>query len=236
MSTSGRGRIGAALVIAAGVAFFPAGASAQAAPPPSGVPLPPPPAGTVPIQQRPPAAAPAEPAVQLVGQVGYDIGFEKLVEAQMSDGSTQTLKANEGASAAVGAAFLKLAGGRLATQATLGIEYSAIKASNGSVRWLAFPLEVMELAYLDPVRLGAGFSWLLGPSISGNDFFEGLDLDLKNSLGLVFQADWVWRLRGNPRAARFNAGVRFVWQKLEAESGGPAFDANSFGFVAGFTG
>lgn len=237
MSTSGPVR--AALTLAVAVAYLPAVASAQAAPggaaPRTAVPLPPPPPGTAPIA-RPPAAAPPEPAVQLVGQVGYDFGFEKLVEAQMSDGSTQTLKANEGASGAMGAAFLKLAGGRLATQATIGIEYSAIKASNGSVRWLAFPLEVMEFAYLDPLRLGAGVSWLLGPSIKGNDFFEGLDLDLKNSLGLVFQADWVWRLPQNPRAGRFTAGVRFVWQKLEAKAGGPAFDANSFGLVVGFTG
>lgn len=235
-----RRRVVAALVMVAGVAGFPAAVMAAEAPsgvrPRADVPLPPPPPGTVLNPGAAPAAQPAEPPVQLVGQLGLDFGFEKLLEVQMSDGSTRSITANQGVNGSVGAAFLKLAGGRLATQATLGVEYSGISASNGSARWLAFPFEVMEVAYVDPVRFGAGVSYLLAPSVSGSGVLDGFDAKFKSSLGLLFQADWVWRMPRNLRASRFTVGLRFVVQKLELKAGGPAFGANAMGIVAGFTG
>ena len=99
----------------------------------------------------PPAATPArpEPPVNFVATFGADFGSTKLLQVPMSDGSTRTLKANQGVNGSLGLAFLKLSGGRFATQATIGVEYSAITASNGSIRWLAFPLEIMEMAYLE---------------------------------------------------------------------------------------
>jgi hypothetical protein len=171
-----------------------------------------------------------EPAVQFVATFGADFGSKKLIEAELDDGSTRSLKANQGVNGSVGAAFLKLDGGRFATQATIGVEYSAITASNGTVRWLAFPLEVMEFAYLDPIRLGAGLSILLSPNVKGDGFFEGIDADFKPSAGLALQADWVFRFKASPRAGRMTIGARYVVQKLQVDvSGAPKIDANAFG-------
>ena len=187
----------------------------------------------------PPAAAPAlpEPPVNFVATFGADFGSTKLIEATMSDGSSKSLKANQGVNGSVGLAFLKLDGGRFATQATIGVEYSAINASNGGVRWLAFPLEIMEMAYLDPIRLGAGLTYLLSPSLKGDGFFAGLDIPLKNSAGLVLQADWVFRLKASPRSAKATVGARYVIQSLKADlPGAQSVDANAFGIVLGFVG
>jgi hypothetical protein len=174
--------------------------------------------------------------VHFVGTFGADFGSTKLISVIMSDGSERSLKANQGVNGSLGIAFLKLGGGKFVTQATLGLEYSAVTASNGSIRWLAFPLEVMEFAYLDPVRLGAGISYLLAPSVKGEDFLDAYDVDFKSSPGLVLQADWVWRLKNNARGARMTFGARYVVQQVESKETGASIDANAFGLVLGFTG
>ena len=176
-----------------------------------------------------------EPKLQLVVFGGYGFGSTTLVKATMSDGSSQSISANQALTASVGIAALKLAGGRLATQATIGIEGWSIDASNGGAQWLAFPLDVMEFAYLDPVRLGAGISYLLAPSLKGSGVMSALDVSFKNSLGLAFEGDWVFRIGGR-RRARATLGGRFVWQSLQAASGGPAINANSFSILLGYTG
>jgi hypothetical protein len=182
-----------------------------------------------------PRSTSGEPGVQFVVFGGYDIGSTTLLSATMSDGSSQSIKANQGLTASVGIATLKLLDGKLATQATIGIEGWSINAQNGDAQWLAFPLDVMEFAYLDPVRLGAGISFLLAPSLKGSGLLSALDVEFKNSLGLAFEGDWVFRLRG-ARGPRATLGGRFVFQKLEASSGGPAINANSFAILFGYTG
>lgn len=182
------------------------------------------------------APAPAEPAVQFVVFGGYDIGSTKLIEATLSDGSSQSISANQGLTASVGIATLKLLDGVLATQATLGIEGWSIDASNGGASWRAYPIDVMEFAYLDPVRLGAGISYLLKPSLTGTGVLAGLDARFKNSLGLALEGDWVFRIPANARRSRLTVGGRYTWQKLELSSGGRAIDASSFAILVGFTG
>lgn len=182
---------------------------------------------------------PAEPAVHFVAEVGGDFGLNTLIEVPMSDGSTRTIKANQGGQLAAGLAFLKVFEGALATQATIGVKYTAISASNGSIRFLAFPLELMEYGYLEPLRLGVGVSYLLTPSLVGDGVADGLDVRYENSLGLVAEAGYVWRIPANSRGARVTFGVRYLSQKLEVRSGaarGPAVGANAFGFLLGFTG
>jgi hypothetical protein len=179
----------------------------------------------------------SEPALQFVVQGGFDFGSKKLIEVTLSDGTTPSIKANQGLNFAVGAAFLKLAGGLLATQATIGIEGWDINASNGGATWMAFPLEVVEMLYLDPIRVGAGASYLLSPSLKGDGVLSFIDVDFENSLGFVFQADWVSRLPRSGRGGRITLGPRFVVQKLKPKlPGAESIDANSFGVFLGYTG
>lgn len=178
-----------------------------------------------------------EPAVQLVLQGGFDLGSTKLVEVPRSDGTTTSLKANQGLSFSVGTAFLKIAGGRLAMQATIGVESWDVDSSSGGANWLAFPVEVMEMFYLDPIRVGVGASYLLSPSLQGNGALASVDVEFESSLGFVLQADWVARAPGSARGGRLTFGPRFVIQKLTPKVlGASPIDASSFGVVLGFTG
>jgi hypothetical protein len=184
---------------------------------------------------QPPPPIP-EPAVHFVVFGGYDIGSTQLVSADMKDGSSQSISANQGLTASIGLATLKLFDGRLATQATIGIEGWSIDASNGHAEWRAYPLDVMEFAYLDPIRLGAGISYLLNPSLTGTGLLSALDVRFKNSLGFAFEADWVFRMGGS-RSTRMTLGARYALQNLETTSGrSGAIDASSFAILVGYTG
>jgi hypothetical protein len=191
-------------------------------------PLPPPPAAAG------QSLAPAVGAVRLAGTLGFDLGFTKLIAVEMSDGSTRSLEANQGFFVSIGAAFLPLLDGRLETQATLGLKYSGIEASNGSASYLTFPLEVLELVHVSPLRLGAGVVYVHRPAASGDGALADFDVKFESSLGMVLQAEWTWRAR--PGAPLIAMGPRLLWQKMQVRGGGPVIDANALGFVMSFTG
>jgi hypothetical protein len=164
---------------------------------------------------------------------GVRLWFTELLEVEFEGGSRQTLRLNGGGVLAVGAAFWPLQDGRFETRATVGLKYDSIRASNGSVTYLAFPVEVTESWNVRPLRLTGGASLLLAPRIRGSRFLGGADLDLKSSLGLVGQAEWVLPFRGG--RGSLSLGLRYLWQRLEPKQGGGAEDASALGAVLGAT-
>jgi hypothetical protein len=193
-----------------------------------------PPAATGAPAGAPAAASPDPvPPVRLAFWLGRDIGITTLVTAYSSDGSTTTLKANDGLILAVGAVFLPLHDGQLETQATVGYKRASITASNGSILVSSIPVEVLEAVHLGPVRLAAGLSLQLASRIDGSGVAADLDTSFKPSLGLVLQAQYVWRL-GAARRWRLELGGRFTWQTLQVSTGQQATTgANAFGVVLG---
>lgn len=181
------------------------------------------------------APAPARPrSVRLVASTGYDYAFEDLLLVEYENGSEGRLGANGGYVLAVGAAFLPLAGGRLETRATVGVKYDTVTGKNGSAVFFGFPLEVVEALDVKPLRLSAGLSLLMFPRVEGSGFLGGADLELRNSLGVVGQAEWVLPFRGGT-AGSLSVGLRYLWQRLEASTGGRGSDASALGGTVGFT-
>ncbi len=178
-----------------------------------------------------PTATPAPRRVRFVASAGYDYGFEEFFTADLEGGGSDRLPANGGSVLSVGAAYLPLPSGALELRATAGVKFATISASNGSAYYLAFPVELLAGWNIQRVRLSAGASLSLAPRVRGSEFFEGVDFDLKSSLGLVGQADWVFPFSG--ASGSFSIGARFLLQKLEPKSGGRSHDANALGLVAG---
>jgi len=214
-------------VLAAIVSVAP-GAPAQEATPAPGIE---PPAASPPLAA--PAAAAPIPPLRFFVSTGWDYGFNELLEVQFEDGSTQSFRLNGGYRLAIGAAFLPLQGGRFETRGTVGIKFDWLSAGNGRVLYVAFPIELLESLNVSPLRLSAGLSLLLAPRVKGEDFLAPLDLDLRNSLGLVGQVEWVFPFQAG--RGSLSVGVRLTWQKLELESGGTAEDASALGGVLGVT-
>lgn len=195
------------------------------------------PSPAAPTPAAPPLPVTAPPTrvspVRLAGTLGFDVGFTNLLKAKMTDGSTQSLAANQGFFFSVGAAFLPLLDGRLQTQATLGVKGWSIDASNGSASLVTFPLEVLEVFQADPLRFAAGLVYLHRPMLSGKGVLDPVDTRFDSSLGLVVEAEWTGRAR--PGAPLLGFGPRFLWQRFQVRGGGPVFDANALGFVMSFT-
>lgn len=196
------------------------------------VPLPPPPGGFTPKAPAvvPVQAAPSRPAVRWALTAGFDYGFNELVKVEMTDGSTQSLSANDGLFFSVGATFLPLLEGRLETQATIGIKGWSIDASNGSMSVTMFPIELLEAFRADPVRLSAGVVFVPGPTTSAHGALASLDgIEFDNSVGIVLQGEWVTQFKNG--RGQFSIGPRFLIQKFQVAHGGPVVDGNALGFV-----
>lgn len=174
--------------------------------------------------------APPRPAVRWAITTGFDYGFNELVTAEMSDGSTQSLSANDGLFLSVGLTFLPLLEGRLETQATIGMKYWAIEASNANLSVLMFPIEVLETFRADPLRLSAGLVYVPGPSTKGDGLlapYGGIEFD--SSVGIVLQGEWLSPFKNGRGQISF--GPRFIIQKFQVANGGPVIDANAIGLV-----
>lgn len=177
------------------------------------------------------AAAAAAPRVRFLAEVRYDVGLTNAVDVQFADGHSESLRANGGWVLAAGAALRPTASDVFHLIGTIGLKYDAIRASNGSVRYLAYPVELLAAASVPNARLSAGLSVSLAPSFSGSGAATTLDLPLKSSLGIVGRAEWVHAAR--PGGTAFSLGLRFALERMQAEAGGPVSDANTIGFVAG---
>ena len=182
------------------------------------------------VAELPASPAPAAPAAPRASSVGVvvelrsDLGFNRLVEIQFAEGRRASLDVNDGTTIAVGASFLPLADGRLATRATAGLKLQLLHASNGSALFSAFPLELVELAYAGPLRLGVGGSVLVAPRLRGSGFLEGQTRTFGPGPGLLAEAEWIIAPRW-----RTGIGLRGSWTWLSG--GGVSESGPSIGLV-----
>jgi hypothetical protein len=181
------------------------------------------------------AAGPA-PRPTFVFDTGWDfgVGEKDLLTVDLTDGSSQSLSANDGFWMSAGVAFLRLPAGRAVfdTVTTVGFKYRSIGAGDDGFHYSAFPLEVTERLAWEQVRVGVGLSFALAPSYEGDGVLGDFHAPLNRSLGVLFRADW----RGSRADVRggWYVGARFLWQKLEVKGSGSPFDANALGIAAGF--
>lgn len=180
--------------------------------------------------ERPRGDAVKEPA-RFVMQLGADFGQTEAATLYMTDGSEKTLKYNQGVSLAFGAS-VPFARDWLAAQATLGFEYSAVNASNVTLAWTAFPLEALVVANLYPLRIGAGVSYLVAPTVRvSGDASE--EVRFENSLGLLFEADLFFRSGSPEGRTAWWLGVRYELQDVRSDEYDYSDSANAVGLVVG---
>jgi hypothetical protein len=191
---------------------------AIAPPPPPG-----PAASILPPERRPPEAERSQARATSRGisvEFRSDFGFAHLFEVEFTNGRRYSMNLNGGLAGAVGVSFLPLADGRLATRAAVGFKLQTLHASNGNAMFTAIPIEVVEVAYAGPFRLGAGASLLVAPRVKGDGFLEGQSRTFAPAPGGLLEAEWLL-----VPATRTGIGVRASWNRFSAgsfSSGGPA--------------
>ncbi len=145
----------------------------------------------------------------LVLELRSDFGLERLVDVAYPSGRTVRMNLNDGLSVALGGSFLPAAGGRLATRVALGVKLDMVRASNGDALFTAVPVDLMEAAYVGPLRVGAGASVLLWPRIRGAGFLEEAGFRFDPAPGAVLDAEWIVAPR-----IRTGVGVRGSWYRF----------------------
>jgi hypothetical protein len=127
----------------------------------------------------------------LVG-IGFTFGGDKLVTADFTDGTSDTIHA--GGLIAVYGGLEFRATDVLAIQATAGYHVDNTRAAtNGSLRFSRYPVDVLALFSLnDKVRLGGGVEFVNNPKLVGRGAVGSFNVEFKNSAGLVLEGEYLF--------------------------------------------
>lgn len=170
-----------------------------------------------------------------VFKAGLEGGGDSLVAFQTSNGG-DSLKAGEGLSLGGGVSFVYWDNNVLETEVTINWKYNGIEATNGDLDFTRYPLELLEFYRFQHVRVGGGLTYHLNPSLEGGGVTSNVNVDYKDALGFIVQADW--RITDT-----LNLGARFTALEYErADRGtvssayaqihsGDTVGANSFGLI-----
>ncbi len=122
-------------------------------------------------------------------KAGVDFGGDTMVTAVFSDGFTEEVRANDGFYIGGGAVIIDNAR-NMEYHLTLAYKFASIDGTDGDIEWSRIPLEALAFYRFSRVRLGGGLTYHINPRLEGGGSAGGLDVDFKNALGVVLQADW----------------------------------------------
>lgn len=156
-------------------------------------------------------------------KLGYDGGGETLVTVTFTSGETDNIKSNRGLFIGGGVSIVNDAKD-VETEITLSYKFDSITASNGDVTFSRMPLDALVFYRTPTVRVGGGLTYHLNPDLSGSGVASGLNVNFKNSLGLIAQVDW--RL-----SESVNLGLRYTKLDYDVEGLGTSVKSNGIGIV-----
>lgn len=125
---------------------------------------------------------------ETVVALGYDQGGDRLLRVVFTDGSERTVRANQGVNLRLGAMFYHTEDLTWQTQATVGMQYNQIKATNGAAEWRAYPVEGIFFYNANLIRLGLGATYQLNPHLRTTGVVSPYGAELNNALGWIVQA------------------------------------------------
>jgi hypothetical protein len=155
---------------------------------------------------------------------GVDFGGETIASATFSNGSTETIKANEGFYVGGGASIL-LDSKDVEIETTLSIKYDSINASNGDITWTRFPLEVLAFYRMPKFRLGGGLTYHMSPKLKASGAAGNFNVKVDDAAGAVLQGDYFL-------TPKFTLGGRYTI--LEYKANGIPAKSNGVGITFGF--
>jgi len=124
-----------------------------------------------------------------VAGLGFDLGGETLVSGSYTDGTTYSVKANQGFVLNGGVVIVT---GAFETQTTVGYKFSGPQASNGSITLSTVPIELMEFYRTNNLRMGLGIVYQNTPKLVINVPGSAANgtYNFDSALGTVAQIGW----------------------------------------------
>ena len=143
------------------------------------------------------AQAPASRDLRFAFDLGLTGGGDKLATATFSDGSTQSIRAG-GLVQLGGGVLWQPASGPVAVQSTFNYHVDDVSASNGTLRFSRYPLEI--LGYYTGVprwRFGAGPRFVFSPRLKVDVPGANSTITFEDTVGAVAEAgyrfgDYMW--------------------------------------------
>jgi hypothetical protein len=159
--------------------------------------------------------------------MGFTFGGDKLYTAEFTDGSSDTIRAGGLYTLYGGVEFR--ATDALAIQATVGYHADSTRAaSNGSIRFARYPVNVLALYSLnDKVRLGGGVEFVNSPKLSGRGAVGDFNVEFKNTAGLVLEGEYLF-------TPKFGMKARAASHRFELEGGRKKIDGSYFGLMLNY--
>jgi hypothetical protein len=169
--------------------------------------------------------------IRPVVMAGADFGGDTLRTVLFTDGSSETIKANEGLFLGGGASIINESKS-LEFQATLAFKFNSVTAKNGDIIWSRIPLEFLAFYRGSRVRLGGGLTYHLSPELNGSGQASNLDVKYDNALGFVLEGDYLFASDGS-WAGTF-LGLRFTSLKYKEKTSGTSYNSNGIGAQIGY--
>jgi hypothetical protein len=163
-----------------------------------------------------------ERSVRPVLGAGVSFGGDTLATATFSDGSSEDISSG-GLLHIYGGAEFRLTP-QASVQATIGYHVDDTRgASNGSLRFSRYPLEVLGHFQLAPqFRLGAGARFVNNAKLAGSGVLGNINVKFDSTVGAVIEGEYF---------ATPNIGfkLRAVSEKYQPSGTGASVDANHLG-------
>ena len=160
-------------------------------------------------------------------KVGFDFGGDTLATVRFTDGSTQSIKGNQGYYFGAGASILLTDSKDVEVEGTVSYKEDSVTASNGEVIFSRVPIDVLAFyRFPEHFRVGGGLTYHVNPKLTGSGVVGNVNIGFDNALGLVLQAEYLlppW----SPRTPKMSIGVRFTM--LDYETNGATVKSNGVG-------
>ena len=158
---------------------------------------------------------------------GFTFGGDKLATVAFTNGQDQDIRA--GGLFAIHAGVDMLINDQVSVQATVGYHTDGTSAaSNGSLRFSRFPVELLGYVHLNPqVRVGGGVRFVNSPELSGSGAVGGLDVSFDNTVGGIIEGEYFF-------SPNFGLKLRGVSETYRVRSTGFKVNGGHVGIYGNF--
>ncbi len=127
-------------------------------------------------------------SAKFVSELSFHTGGDELAKATFINGDTKSINAGGGIQFAIGTK-IDLSSNTF-IKALLGYNFHSESVPNGSAEWKYVPMSIMYFKKTRQWYLGTGLTQHITPNLSGTGDIGFLNVDYKDALGLVIEANY----------------------------------------------
>ena len=123
-------------------------------------------------------------AADMIAEGGLHFGGDTIVTVNHEDGSSDSLRAGEELSVAIGVAFQLSEA--IETVVSFGMKKEVVYPDDGTIIFTRFPLNTLLLYISDKWRMGGGLTYHMNPVYKLDRETNRQTMEFSNALGLLF--------------------------------------------------